>query len=316
MKKILLSTTAAFALVAAASLSAAQTNPAASPGMSGESHAAPSPGGTSAHPKGAQPERQGQAEPKGHSGSANERMGQGGKSNERLGNERLGQRQEKQGQKQDQKQGQKQGQAGKSSDHERMGQGGKSNERMGQGQEKQDQKQGQEKKGEGKEQRQERSGQTSGQHERMGQGREHQERTGESRQKERTGETREQRDQRGTQTQQERPQQQERLQQDRAGQNRTEGRVEHNDVKSVQLNQEQRTRIHETIIKEHAARIDHVDFDVRVGVRVPHTVRVFTIPADVVLIVPQYRGYKYIILRDEMIILDPDTLEIVAVVPV
>jgi hypothetical protein len=276
MKKILLSTTAAFALVAAASLSAAQTNqnPAGSPGTAsathGESQAAPSQGGTSAHPKGAQPERQGQAEPKGHSGSANERMGQGGKSNERLG----------------------------------------------QGQEKQDQKQGQEKKSEGKEQRQEHSGQTSGQHERMGQGRERQERTGESRQKERTGETREQHDQRGTQTQQERPQQQERLQQDRAGQNRTEGRIEHNDVKSVQLNQEQRTRIHETIIKEHAARVDHVDFDVRVGVRVPHTVHVFTIPADVVLIVPQYRGYKYIIVRDEMIILDPDTLEIVAVVPV
>jgi hypothetical protein len=280
-------------------LSAAQTNPGGSPGTSGatggESHAAPSQGGTSAHLKGAQSERmgQGQAEPKGHSGGANERMGQGqgGKSNERIG----------------------------------QGQGGKTNERMGLGQEK---------KSEEREQRQEHSGQTPGQRERMGQGREHQERNGESRQKERsgetreqrerTGETREQRDQSGTQSHQERMRQQERSQQDRAGENRTEGRIERgdakndakNDAKSVQLNQEQRTRIHETIIKQREARVDHVDFDVRVGVRVPHTVHIFVVPEDVVRIVPQYRGYKYIIVRDEMVILDPDTLEIVAVVPV
>jgi hypothetical protein len=42
---------------------------------------------------------------------------------------------------------------------------------------------------------------------------------------------------------------------------------------------------------------------------------VFEIPSEIVVIVPQYRGFKYIVVRDELIILDPDTLEIVAVIP-
>jgi hypothetical protein len=44
------------------------------------------------------------------------------------------------------------------------------------------------------------------------------------------------------------------------------------------------------------------------------TIHVFDIPSEIVVIVPQYRGFKYIVVRDELIILDPDTLEIVAVI--
>src|SRR5262249_62038044 len=99
---------------------------------------------------------------------------------------------------------------------------------------------------------------------------------------------------------------------ERTGESSTRGR----DAKSVTLSSEQKTRIHEIVGKHREARADRVDFDVRVGVRVPHTVRVFPIPEEVIVIVPQYRGFKYIIVGDEMVILDPDTLEIVAVVPV
>jgi hypothetical protein len=35
-----------------------------------------------------------------------------------------------------------------------------------------------------------------------------------------------------------------------------------------------------------------------------------------VSIVPEYRGFKYIIVGDDLLILDPVTLEIVAVIPV
>jgi hypothetical protein len=85
--------------------------------------------------------------------------------------------------------------------------------------------------------------------------------------------------------------------------------------KSVQLSSEQRTRIHEVIGRNSSARVDHVDFSLSVGTRVPRTVHVVVLPEDIVRIVPEYRGFKYIIVRDEIVILDPDTLEIVAIIP-
>jgi hypothetical protein len=86
-------------------------------------------------------------------------------------------------------------------------------------------------------------------------------------------------------------------------------------AKSVQLSSEQRTRIHEVIGRNSSARVDHVDFSLSVGTRVPRTVHVVVLPEDIVRIVPEYRGFKYIIVRDEIVILDPETLEIVAIIP-
>jgi hypothetical protein len=86
--------------------------------------------------------------------------------------------------------------------------------------------------------------------------------------------------------------------------------------KSVNLSSEQKTRIHEVIGRNSSARVDHVDFSLSVGTRVPRTVHVVVLPDEIVRIVPEYRGFKYIIVRDEIVILDPDTLEIVAILPV
>jgi hypothetical protein len=85
--------------------------------------------------------------------------------------------------------------------------------------------------------------------------------------------------------------------------------------KSVTLSSEQKTRIKESIGHNRSARVDHVDFSLSVGTRVPRTVHVVVLPEEIVRIVPEYRGYKYIIVGDEIVILDPDTLEIVAILP-
>lgn len=87
-------------------------------------------------------------------------------------------------------------------------------------------------------------------------------------------------------------------------------------VRSVTLSGEQKTRVHEVVIKDRSAHVDRVDFQIRAGVRVPRTFHVFDVPQEVVTVVPQYRGFKYIIVRDELLIIDPDTLEIVAVVQI
>src|ERR1043166_3944154 len=86
-------------------------------------------------------------------------------------------------------------------------------------------------------------------------------------------------------------------------------------AKSVELSTEQRTQIRSVVISHREARVDHVDFSVSVGTRVPRSVHVVVLPAEVVRIVPQYRGFRYFIVREEIVIVDPDTFEIVAVIP-
>jgi hypothetical protein len=39
------------------------------------------------------------------------------------------------------------------------------------------------------------------------------------------------------------------------------------------------------------------------------------LPQDIVRIVPQYRGFDYFLVEDEIVIVDPHTLEIVAIIP-
>ena len=85
---------------------------------------------------------------------------------------------------------------------------------------------------------------------------------------------------------------------------------------SVQLSQDQRTRIQAVIGKEHAARFSGSEhFDIGVGARVPRDVHVAVLPEDIVSIVPEYRGFDYILVGDSILIVDPVTLEIVAVIP-
>ena len=84
----------------------------------------------------------------------------------------------------------------------------------------------------------------------------------------------------------------------------------------VQITTEQRTQIRQRLGANTSARIDRskVNFSLSVGVTVPRTVRVFDLPAEIVTIVPAYRGYKYVIVEDEILIIDPRTLRIVYVI--
>lgn len=86
-------------------------------------------------------------------------------------------------------------------------------------------------------------------------------------------------------------------------------------ARSVRLSPEQRTKIHDTFIHERVQRVEHPDFSLRVGAIVPRDVQIYDVPEDVVMVIPEYRGLKYIIVRNEVIFLDPDTLQIVAIMP-
>ncbi len=85
---------------------------------------------------------------------------------------------------------------------------------------------------------------------------------------------------------------------------------------SVHLSQDQRTKIKDVIVGDrNVARVDHADFNIRVGVAVPKTVHVAVLPPEVVSIVPEYRGFEYVVVGDQLLIIDPNTLEIVAILP-
>jgi len=86
----------------------------------------------------------------------------------------------------------------------------------------------------------------------------------------------------------------------------------------VTLNDEQRTKIRQTVISAHGApRVSHVDFDLAVGTVVPRgRIHFVPVPRLLVDIEPAWRGYDYFLYEDELVIIDPRTMTIIAVVPV
>ena len=94
----------------------------------------------------------------------------------------------------------------------------------------------------------------------------------------------------------------------------TEGRNETLSKPHVSLSGDQRTRV-QTVFKGHrgSARSD-VHVDARIGVAIPRTVTLIEMPEDVVVLVPEWRQYRYILIGDEICIVDPDTFEIIDVI--
>jgi hypothetical protein len=82
---------------------------------------------------------------------------------------------------------------------------------------------------------------------------------------------------------------------------------------SAKLSTEQRTKITTVIRNEHVQPVTNVNFNVTVGTRIPHDVSYHALPAEVVTIYPEWRGYNYILVRDEIVVIDPSTFEIVAI---
>lgn len=84
---------------------------------------------------------------------------------------------------------------------------------------------------------------------------------------------------------------------------------------SVQINDTQRTRVSESVSHLNVRPLTNVNFSVSVGTAIPRDVRLQQLPADVVEIVPQYRGYNFVLVRDEIVIVDPSSYQIVATMP-
>jgi hypothetical protein len=84
---------------------------------------------------------------------------------------------------------------------------------------------------------------------------------------------------------------------------------------SASLSVEQRTRVREVIVKQgNAPRVTNVNFSLSVGTVVPRTVRVVALPGPVIEIYPSWRGYLYFMVGDQIVVVEPGSLRIVAVI--
>jgi hypothetical protein len=98
-----------------------------------------------------------------------------------------------------------------------------------------------------------------------------------------------------------------------------QGKAEEHAGGSVSLTNEQKTKIRTTVIETGSApKIERsqIHFSLNVGTVVPRSVKVVAVPPTLVEIHPEWRGYRYFVVDDEIIIVEPRTLRIVAVVVV
>jgi hypothetical protein len=86
---------------------------------------------------------------------------------------------------------------------------------------------------------------------------------------------------------------------------------------TVNLTTQQKTEIRQTIINNNSApRVSDVNFNIGVGTAVPASVRFAPLPNTIVSIQPAWRGYNYFVYQEEIVIVDPRSRKIIAVVRV
>jgi hypothetical protein len=80
------------------------------------------------------------------------------------------------------------------------------------------------------------------------------------------------------------------------------------------LSSEQHAKIRNTLRIEKSERLASVPFSTKVGEAIPGTVHLYVLPVSIMEYAPQYRGYEYILVGNEILIVDPRTMRIVAVI--
>lgn len=79
----------------------------------------------------------------------------------------------------------------------------------------------------------------------------------------------------------------------------------------LQLTPVQRRTVYRTIVRERVAPAQPT-VAYRVGTRIPENVRLYSVPQEVAVEVPAIRPYKYMVVNDRVVLIDPATSEVVA----
>jgi hypothetical protein len=105
--------------------------------------------------------------------------------------------------------------------------------------------------------------------------------------------------------------------QDRA--TRAEQRNETARSGSIRLSDDQRTRISarfsDRIDRMNVRPLSRSSISVSIGATVPRSVRLHVVPSDIVAIYPRFRGHRFVVVEDEIVIVEPRSYRIVATLP-
>lgn len=82
---------------------------------------------------------------------------------------------------------------------------------------------------------------------------------------------------------------------------------------SANLSTEQRTTIRTVIKQQKVQPMTNVTFSISVGAQVPRSVHYHRVPVELVHIYPHWRGYDYFLVGDQIVVVNPRTHQIVAV---
>jgi hypothetical protein len=82
----------------------------------------------------------------------------------------------------------------------------------------------------------------------------------------------------------------------------------------AKLTTEQRTKVTTVVKQQNIKPVTNVNFSISVGTRVPRDVHFHPVPAEIVTIYPAWRGFNLIMVGSQIIIIDPASYDIVAVI--
>jgi hypothetical protein len=82
---------------------------------------------------------------------------------------------------------------------------------------------------------------------------------------------------------------------------------------SANLSAEQRTTVRTALRQHNVQPMTNVNFSITVGTAVPRSVRYHALPTELVHIYPHWRGYEYFLVGDQVVVVNPRTHQIVAV---
>jgi hypothetical protein len=78
----------------------------------------------------------------------------------------------------------------------------------------------------------------------------------------------------------------------------------------LELTPVQRRTIYRTIVRERVASAEPT-IEYRVGARVPESVRLYSVPQEIAVEVPAIRSYKYMVVNNRVVLVDPTTSQVV-----
>jgi hypothetical protein len=79
----------------------------------------------------------------------------------------------------------------------------------------------------------------------------------------------------------------------------------------LELTPVQRQTIYRTIVRERTAPAQ-ATVEYRVGTRIPDSTTLYAVPQDIAVEVPAVRSYKYMVVNNRVLLVDPATSEVVA----